>query len=217
MSKPIVFNWPAASTTSVSALQTLAGAGDLLINGSLSNLVPGSIINSPVAVFPNISRTVTLTSTNNLSGVNFNIAGYLNGNLVSQIIAGPNNSTVSTTQLFQSVTSITADAAAAAVSAGTGSTGVTNWYSYDYYIDNANVGIQVAVTTTINYSLQVTLDDVNTIANPVIFNPITAMTNATTKQLGNLIQPIRYSNIIINSSSGNGALTATYIQQGVRG
>jgi len=217
MGIPAVFTWPAASATSVASLQTFGAAGSLALDGSLT-LPARENSTSRIAYFPNIFRKVSLTSTNNLSAVNFIITGIgLSGSSISETIAGPNSNTVESVNLFQTVTSITFNAAVTAVSAGTGQSGQTGWFTYDIYTDNANLGIGIVITGTINYTMQVTFEDLNKNPNtsPVVFTPVTAMTAATTNQITNLIQPIRFSNVKINSSTGAATLVATYIQQGL--
>jgi hypothetical protein len=60
----------------------------------------------------NMASTVTLTSTGNISGVNFTITGTdANGSSASEVIAGPNNTTVTTTAAFLTVTQVAANAA----------------------------------------------------------------------------------------------------------
>ncbi len=215
MGIPVTFTWPAASATSVAALQTFGTAGSLSLNGSQSQLLrpdsPATYIN-----LNNIFRTITLTSTNNLSAVNFTVTGLnSSGSVASETIAGPTSNTVSTTGFFQTVTSITFDAAVTAVSAGTGQTGQTGWFTYDMHCNNANLGISVSISGTINYSVQTTMDNLNQTSSPVLFTPITAMTAATTNQTTNFISPIRFSNVKINSSTGAATLKAVYVQQGL--
>ena len=98
--KAKVFKAVSASTTSIAAGQTLGGAGNLNLTGTAVN--DGS----------NMASTVTLTSTGNISGVNFTITGTdSTGATVSEVEAGPNNNTVTTAQAFLTVTSIAANGA----------------------------------------------------------------------------------------------------------
>ena len=98
--KAKMFKAVSASTTSIAAGQTLGGAGDLNLTGTAVN--DGS----------NMASTVTLTSTGNISGVNFTITGTdSTGATVSEVEAGPNNNTVTTAQAFLTVTSIAANGA----------------------------------------------------------------------------------------------------------
>lgn len=206
-----VYRWPAPSNVAVAALQTLVAAGNLSINGTFAVSVNGG---TSSVTFNDYSRVVSLTSANNLSGVNFTVTGTLNGAVVSETIAGPNVGTVSTTQLFNTVTSISASAAAAAVSAGIGATGNTAWFNSDTYLQVSAMTIQVVVTGAITYTFATTLDDVNTITAPTSFAPIPTMLAATTNRLDAYFFPARYSNITVNS--GTGSLVATFLQQGVK-
>ena len=89
--KAKMFKAVSASTTSIAAGQTLSGAGDLNLTGTAVN--DGS----------NMASTVTLTSSGNISGVNFTITGTDS--------TGATVSEVKTTQAFLTVTSIAANGA----------------------------------------------------------------------------------------------------------
>ena len=215
MALPIIFTWPVLDTAGISALQNTAGAANLLINGTLAVSINGS----NEVIFNGIARTVSLTSANNLSARNFTVTGTLDGFVQAETIAGPNANTVETTKLFSSITSVAVNGAVNQVSVGSGSKGKTNWFNYNYQSIYSNLVVQVErVATTINYTLEVTLDDVQTFSyeNILTFSPIGALTGATTSQLGNYTVPTRYANITINSSDATGNLIATFLQQGVR-
>lgn len=207
--RPRVITWPIPSATSIAALQTLGAAGSLTLNGSL--LQPGY----NTVVFQGYTRTITLTSGNNLSGVNFTINGVLNNSPLSEVLAGPNANTVTSVHIYDAITSITTDGAAAAVSAGTGTTGRTSWISGDYDLNPPNYSVQAIRTATINYTLFLTLDDPNTVATPSVFSPIAALTGATTSQFASFTNPINYMNVTINSSDATGALVVTFLQEGI--
>ena len=211
MSTPKVYKWPIPDTQGFCLTQTLGAAGSLLINGTLTvnSMFPGE------AFTPGISRTVSLTSGNDLHLVHFTITGFLGGSVVSETRVGPNVNTVETTQLFDKVTSVTTDAAAAAVSVGTGTTGVTHWFNYDYHRSYPILAAQGTITGTINYTLDATLDDVQTNASPTLFTPSTDLTAATTTKQATLIGPYTYLKFTINSSDATGALVATLLQAGI--
>lgn len=213
MAIPAVFIWPAADTQAISATQTLGAAGGLLINGTLAQTLTGG---SPYVIFPGISRTVSLTSVNNLSGVNFTITGTYRGAVQTETRAGPNNNTVFTTALFDSVTSITTSGAATAVSAGSGTTGQTQWYNYNYHAIYPSISAQIIVTGSpnITYSWSFTLDDIQTNASPATFTPVAALTAATTSQFGALSNPVRFCCIQVTAAT-TGSLVATFLQQGI--
>src|SRR6202000_2072110 len=109
--------WPLFSTNQYALAQDCVAGKSLNLEGT-SN---GS--------FPSITyggRTVTLTSPNDLSGINFTINGFYYGQPVSKTIAGPNANTieVGTTPdfYFDSIVAIVPDASlvGAEISAGTG-------------------------------------------------------------------------------------------------
>lgn len=210
MATPITISWAAPDTAAVSAAQTTVGAGNLLINGDLA-VIQGS---SSYAIFPNIFRTVSITSAGNLSGVNFTITGIgTSGTSISSTISGPNNDTVYTPLFFQTVTSVSVSGAVGTnVTVGSGTTGVTNPILWNYHATVCALGIEVDVTNTIEYSFTVTLDNIQ--GDFASFTPIEDMTDATTSELAVYNTPVRYYYIEINSST-NGSLIATFIQQGI--
>lgn len=205
-----VYTWPKADTAAFCALQSKGAAGSLLLNGTLAGQPPVLGIS-----LPDIARVVSITSTNDLSAVNFTITGVLNNAVVTVTHAGPNNSTYETTQLFNTVTSVTVDAAAAAVKVGTGSTGQSSYFLFDFENKCANTTIQAIATATISYSWGVTLDNPNTVASPTLFYPVSTLLSATGSILANYSAPYVAACIVVASSSGNGAVTCTTIQQGL--
>lgn len=209
--RPRVITWPVQSTTSIAALQTLGAAGKVTLNGSL--VLPGA--NIPPIVFPGYTRSITITSLNNLSGVNFTINGVLNNAPLSEILVGPDHDTVTSANIYDAITSITTSAAAAAFSVGTGENGRTRWINFDYDMLVPNYSVSVAYTATVSYTLNVTLDDPNVVAVPTVFTPVSAMTAASSSQFASLTNPINYMNITINSSDATGALVVTFLQQGI--
>lgn len=219
--RPQVIIWPTASTTAIAQLQSLIRAGDLLLNGSLNTsgkYISGTTFTGsgiPLIVFPGYTRSITLTSANDLSGVIFTIEGMLNNNVTSEVLAGPSGNTVTSANIYDSIIRISASAAVTGVSAGTGLTGRTRWISGDYDMNRTNYSVQAVVTNTINYTLFLTLDDPNVVAIPTPFSPITDMTGASTNQFASFFTPINYMNITINSADANGSLIATFLQQGI--
>ncbi len=224
MSQPRVFTWPAASTNAICLSQSIFGAADLILNGALVVPIsanPQTIASTLHAPFPGITRTVSLTSANDLSLVNFTIRGTYYGIDISETIAGPNNDTVYTTYQFDSVTYVHGSAAAAAVSIGTGTTGQTKWNLVNYNQSGgggATFGIQVIVSGTINYSYLDTLDDVNYAIQhdlPITsFRTIADLTSKTASAYVAYSGYARYQAVDVNSST-DGSLVITLAQQGI--
>jgi hypothetical protein len=210
MAQPKVYNWIAADNAAIALLQTAAAAATVTLNGTLS------VSTSPVVVLAGMVRKLSLTSANNLSAVTFTITGTANGRSVTETIFGPNATTIQTVNYYDSVISITSNAAFTALSVGIGQTGFTAWYSHDYDRTVLNLGIQVVVLGTITYSWQTTLDNVQTVLNPIVFTPIVAMTAAATDQLANYTNPTGWSRIAVTASTGAATLTETICQQGLR-
>jgi len=207
-----------AVSGAVNAVQV--GVTSISINGSLSN--SGSV------AFIGISRTVSLSSVDNLSTINFTITGTYNSAVVSETRVGPNNNTVYTAQIFDTVTSISSGATVAAsgiisvggngVSIGSGTTGRTRWFLYDYDRASSVFSAQVVVlANNITYSLQATLDDVSTVAAPFFFDPTAALTNQTVSAVGSsLINSFVYCSIAVTASNATGSLRATLMQTGIK-
>jgi hypothetical protein len=224
MSNLIVVNFPASSATAVAPLQTLAAAGNLTLNSPLATTGAG---NSFIQ-FPNIQRAISLTSANNLSAVNFTITGKdINGVVVTETRAGPNNNTVATTAQFSIVTSISASAAAAAVSAGTGTIGTSQWILLDGMRKDFQASLQCVISGTVTYNVSKTLDAPETYAintatggtnilnTPTAFAIDASLTGATTNQFFYLTNPVTAVRTDIQTGS-TGSLTFTILQQGVK-
>lgn len=122
---PTVIGWTAVVSSFVAndrdgvcASQTPGGSGNLTINGALAD--SGSVNFTTAA--SQQPRKVTFFGTGNESGKNFTITGtdYL-GQAQTEVVAGPNNSTVSSTKFFNTITQIAVSAGtAAAIEVGSG-------------------------------------------------------------------------------------------------
>lgn len=221
----ITFN--ASSNTSVALAQTLASAGNLNLNGALKQtLMPndgGTIsffpnstqnsTNSDATVFGGFNVPVTLTSTGNLSGINFTITGFTKNPYdpftpTTEVIAGPSNNTVTSVNFYNRILSISANGAVStAVSAGTSEVGAySNWLPLDGPGQNSQCAVAAYVTAgTINYTVQHTYDNVFNSADTIhVFNiDDPSMVGATTTQDSNYAFEPRAVRILINSGSGS--------------
>lgn len=214
MARPVVFSFPAVDRDGICAAQTTAGAGALTINGALLDL-PATMQGDARVVLPGIARVVSIYSTGNLSGLTFTVTGTnLRGATITEDITGPNNTTVEGSTEFHSITGVSADGAVGtAAEVGTGSTGSTNWYRTDDFADIANISIGLAITSTASVTVQNTFDDANVAAPTTTYNhPTLAAVTASAES--NYAFPPGWVRAIMNSSSGNGAFTATFTQAG---
>lgn len=212
--RPAQFTFSAAVTTAVALGQTTAGSGSFTLNGTLVGPIQKGLV--AFAQFDaGVNRTVSITSTGNISGVNFTITGRdANGAVVTETRAGPNNTTVYTTALFNTVTSVTVNGAVGtATSIGSGTTGATNWFTVDYFQSPVNVGLWLQITATLSATVQLTPDSLQSGSTPYAFSHayLTAVTADAASELPYGARGIR---ALINSSSGSGALVFTIIQGG---
>lgn len=209
-----VTQWPVADADGLCLLQSTASGGLMLFNGVLSTIGTAG----PV-VLPGFNRNLTLTSANNNSTRNFIISGFRNGIFVSETLAGPNANTVTSVEEYDTITSVVVTGGASnQVSMGTGVSGATNWIKSCANTIAYAIAIQVEVlANTINYDFQVTLDDVTTNSDPITFNPVMDLTNASTTLLDTFSDVCNYYRINVrNTSNATGALTVTFLQQGMQ-
>jgi len=102
MSQFYEYNWPAAIANGISLFQTLTANIPLLLNGSYVNKITGTINFIDFGIVPRI----TLNSAADLRAINFLITGYQNGVFISETLTGPNNTTVTSVNCFDSVVQI---------------------------------------------------------------------------------------------------------------
>lgn len=214
MARPEVFYWPTADDEGFALTQDVTHGNEFILNGPL--------VNNGIGQFTGISRTVSITSSDDLSLNTFTVTGTLNGKTVSEAkFPGPNAETLNTTQVFDSVVSISTDLDATNASIGSGLLGYTHWAEYNYQASIVGFVIQVDVGGGIKYSFETTLNDVT---NPTyvptlgtnLFSPI--LTNITASRYTNYNNVTRYSRIEIVDNTftdDTGTLTATFIQQGI--
>lgn len=99
------------SATALVATYTAGGAGTLTLAAGTGITAVVRADGTTVYQF-DVPRSISFTSSGNISAVNFVITGYdVYGNALSETIAGPNNNTVNTLQAFYQVASITNSAA----------------------------------------------------------------------------------------------------------
>ena len=149
----------AADADGICASQTPAGAVNLTLNGAL--------VSGGVAVL-DAARRVLITTVSDESAKTFTITGTsYNGRVQSETIAGPNATTGQSALDYKTVTSVAISAAATgAVTVGTNGVASSRWVRLDSWAF-AQVGLQVDVSGTINYTVQQTFDDPNDPTSPV--------------------------------------------------
>lgn len=218
MARLITLSFPAQNSQLL--LPTTVAGGGATSSIPLANPYP--------FIFPDLARTITLTSTDNLSAVNFTIHGTDQfGNTISEVLAGPNNNTVTSVNKYNTITAIASSGNYTHFSIGSGSTGTFQWIKFNTFNVDPNITISAEVLGTINYTVNQTIDSLgsyvsvgpffNYVQNtsPVSF-PVTAnLTAATTNQIYTLNTPVTALQGLVNSSSAGGSLTLNFLQQGI--
>lgn len=205
----------AASVSAVAASQSNVGAVNLVINGSTA--VSGvAILDSARQILFTFAgdehlHTYTVTGTN-VSGVT-----------QSEVVTGTNGGTAVTTLYYKTVTQIAASATSTStIQVGTNGVGATVPMIIDRFISATNITAAVVTSGTINYSVQISYDDLapawDTVATPPTwFSPVAfAQQSATTAGL--IPMPITMVRLLQNSfSTGGGAALTINVPLGFVG
>ncbi len=204
----------AASANNIALIQTPGAAGPLTLNGS--TVVKG------VAVLDQ-ARQVLITTTDDESANTFTITGTdWTGDVISEVVAGPDDTTAASVLSYKTVTSVViSGAAGAGLTVGTNGAASSPWVAFDPW-SNSYVAIQLTVSGTVNATLQQTLDDPNSPTNPVNPNAMTWVNSNDTAAVGftgtiqtNYGFAPAWARILLNS--GTGSVTGTFIQAEVVG
>jgi hypothetical protein len=187
-------------------------AGNLTLNGAL--------VTSGVAIMDN-PRRVLITTGADESSRTFTIYGTnWSENTISETMTGPNNTTGQSVLDYKTVTRIAISGnAAAALTVGTSGVGGSQWVRFDGW-STGGAAIQLTVSGTVNYTLQQTMDDPNSMFTTIAPSAMTwvnssdvSVVAATTTKQTNYLFPPMFARIQINS--GTGTVTGTFIQSGV--
>jgi hypothetical protein len=200
----------AASANNIALSQTTAGAANLTLNGST--------VTSGVAVLDE-PRQVLITNVGNDSGITFTVYGtWIGGQTISETVQGTSGSTVATTLDFATVTRVAASGATSVSGVTVGTNGVagSRWVRLDSWAD-AQTSIQCNVSGTVNYTVQVTMDDPNSPTNPIAIGDVewlnTNDTDAVTS-VANVFTNFQFTptfaRVLLNS--GTGSVTSTFAQ-----
>lgn len=170
-----------------------------------------------------VARQILFTPAGNDSGITYTISGTDGANTpISETVAGvANPATAVTTLNYKTITSITTSGAVAStMTVGTNGVAYSQWVPFDPYAANAQVAMQFTVSGTVNYTLQLTLDDCTTLNNPTIYQRPDLMTwvnstdaavvNATSTQTSSFGAAPAFARLLLNS--GTGTVTGNFRQ-----
>lgn len=146
MANPLIVKFPAVKTTYFATTQAVVANTPIVLNNAIpvQNIATGAKTYIGQMPIYNL-RTVTFTSTSNLSAITFTVLGEDEyGQVVTDVGPGPNNNTATTTNIFYKITSITPSASnAGLLSVGYGDVGSTVFLPVDAWNKNANVTLQL--------------------------------------------------------------------------
>lgn len=200
MARPAVFTFQPHENNQVALAQTTTS---VVFNGALANQ---SNQNFSYVTLSGFQRPVVLTSTQNLSALSITVAGSTYSSLaVSETLSGPNNNSVTTTQAFMTVNSITSPSTMTSIRVGFDTTGTSRPFTPNAYNTPADIGMQVNVSGTINYTVQSTYDDVRNPGTQTWFSSATM--SGTASSQGSYTVPPKAVRIVVNSAGNTGGLT----------
>lgn len=216
MGTPVQFVFTPNDVGAVAAAQTAAGAGFLTINGTQLDKAATMQGVNRVVLDAGIERTITFSSTADLSAANITVYGWdLRGTAVSEARAGPNANVVSTTTLFHTVSAVHTDVAlATAMSVGTGGVGNTNWYVVNKHITPANIALYVTISGTATTFIQDTPDNPQSVTSPATYN-LSSFSGITTSINGNYAYPPNAIRGRVSAASANAQVQFTFIPAGI--
>ena len=214
--RPVIFSFPTQTVNGVCATQTTTATDQsLVLNGSLSNFNAG-VTPFAVTVAPGLQRTLTVTSTGNISTATFTITGIdTSGYAVSTTLTGPNNATATTVAEFFKVTAISVGTiATSAFTVGVGITGTSRWAMVDTFQNPVVVTVAINTVTSAPVSIQHTFDPISTSTSPMIIaaTGLTSITTAT--NLSYSENATAYRAIFIASGTATGVAQVNIIQSG---
>ena len=192
-----------ADADGVAASQTPAGAGALTLNGALGTTL-------------DYARILLITTVADESGKTLVFVGTdADGNVITEAVTGPNNTTAVTTKYYKTITSITASGAFTGnVTVGTRGTtlvAASNAIPLDFGDDTASRAV-ITVTGTINVTVQETFDPIlaDGTANAVWF-AISGLTSKTANTVDAASRGATAVRVIVNSYSTGADVTLNLI------
>lgn len=214
--RPVIFSFPTQTVNGVCATQTTTATDQLLVlNGSLSNFNAG-VTPFAVTVAPGLQRTLTVTSTGNISTATFTITGIdTSGYAVSTTLTGPNATTATTVAEFFKVTAISVGTlASSSFTVGVGATGTSRWAVVDTFQNPVAVSIAISTVSSAPVSIQHTFDPISTATSPTVI-AATGLTGVTTSTNLNYFEnATAYRAIFIATGTATGAAQVNFVQSG---
>lgn len=215
--KPLTEVIAGANTKAAVSTNRFTAVTNVAVSGDSGSVQVGSFEGATFT--GSTARQVTIVAAGNESSNSFVVTGTnVNGDPVSETVAGPNATTATTVSYFKTVTSVTISGnAVGALTVGMTNTAVSAWVRFDDFAPS-NISIQCTVSGSATYTLQSTLNDPN---DPFSPTPLSSMSwvntsdanlvAATTTQQSNFLFAPKYARILITTTS-TGSVTGTFLQ-----
>ncbi len=197
---------PISDADYVAASQTPGAAGNLTLNPSFTT--------SGKIVFDN-PHLITITGGSNESGKTLTVTGLGDrGEAQTEVITGPNATTVASTKYWSRIDSIAVSAATTgAITVGTNGKCVTPWMPQNIYAENFDLSIGVSLSGTATYGAQFTLSDIQDTSTALVVGTHGVMTGLTSSDYVNMDFPVTAVRGIVTSWT-SGTLTLQTILAG---
>lgn len=196
----------AATPDSLAASQTVSGAAFVVL--------------SATTVSP--AQRIGITSGGNDSAVTFTVIGTTyGGQPATEVIQGTNGGVAVSVLDYETVISIktSGSTSASGIEVGTVESAGSRWVRLDSWA-NAETSIQVNVSGTVNYTVQVTMDDPNSPTNPVAIQNVAWLNtndadvvSAISNKFSNFQFTPTFARVVLNT--GSGTITGTFAQANV--
>lgn len=148
MSRSLTYIFPASNTTDICNTQSLAAAGNLILNGNLANQ-----INSAVSFIDHgYIRSIVISSA---TTANFTIKGTQNGVDISENLAVIANTPNQSNNCFDTITSISVDRAVNNVTIGSGYFGFFKLIGINLERDVINYSLSIYKLSAISISIAI--------------------------------------------------------------
>lgn len=205
------------NTKAVVSTKQFTSVSSVYVNGNCGSVQVGSFLQATFT--GSTARQVTITPTGNESTNTFTVTGTdINGNSITESVAGLNATASTTNSYFYTVTSIRiANNAANAIVAGMTNTAASDWIRFDDFAPS-NISIQCNVSGSATYTVQSTLSDPNDPFTPTprgsmiwVNSSDTAVVGATTTQQSNFLFAPKFARVVLTTTS-TGSVTAIFLQ-----
>ena len=205
------------NTKAVVSTKQFTSVSSVYVNGNCGSVQVGSFLQATFT--GSTARQVTITPTGNESTNTFIVTGTdINGNSITESVAGLNATASTTNSYFYTVTSIRiANNAANAIVAGMTNTAASDWIRFDDFAPS-NISIQCNVSGSATYTVQSTLSDPNDPFTPTprgsmiwVNSSDTAVVAATSTQQSNFLFAPKFARVVLTALS-TGSVTAIFLQ-----